>query len=35
MKSLTGHEMVSVLKKFLTDHKINLMFLEVIKEVNT
>ena len=28
MKSLTGHEMV-------TDHKINLMFLEVIKEVNT
>ena len=35
MKSLTGHEMVSVLKKSLTDHRINLMFLEMIKELNT
>ena len=31
MKSLTGHEMVTLLEIFFKDRKINLIFLEVIK----
>ena len=34
MKSLTGHEMVTVLEKNFKDHGINLIFLQVIKDLN-